>query len=78
MLQPVDLSVFLAFVAGLVVLGLFGLQSWYDRRDALLFDHRRLNSAFYCTRCSLTFVRPRRREEATCPHCGWNNVRLKF
>ncbi|MEY4775924.1 MAG: hypothetical protein RL759_437, partial [Verrucomicrobiota bacterium] len=35
MLQPVDLSVFLAFVAGLVVLGLFGLQAWYDRRDAL-------------------------------------------
>jgi hypothetical protein len=26
----------------------------------------------------VTYVRPRRREEAVCPHCGWNNVRLKF
>jgi hypothetical protein len=26
----------------------------------------------------VTYVRPRLREEAVCPHCGWNNVRLKF
>ena len=75
---PVDLDVFLAFLAGLVAVILFWLQAWYDRRDVLLADHRRLNSAFSCVRCGLTFVRPRRREEAACPRCGWNNVRLKF
>jgi DNA-directed RNA polymerase subunit RPC12/RpoP len=78
MFQPVDLGTFLAFVTGFVLLALFGLQAWYDRRDALLADHRRLNSAFSCARCGLVYVRPRRREEATCPQCGWKNVRLKF
>ncbi len=75
---PVDLGAFLAFLAGLAAVTLFGLQAWYDRRDVLLSDHRRINSAFSCVRCSLTYVRPRRREEAVCPRCGWNNVRLKF
>jgi anaerobic ribonucleoside-triphosphate reductase len=37
-----------------------------------------LSSVFSCTRCSFTYVRPRRREEASCPQCGWNNARLKF
>ncbi|NBR41535.1 MAG: hypothetical protein EBU04_01360 [Verrucomicrobia bacterium] len=78
MLQSVDLGVFLAFLVGLAALILFGLQAWYDRRDAILSDHRRLNSAFSCARCGLTYVRPRRREEGVCPSCGWNNVRLKF
>ncbi|MSS98930.1 MAG: hypothetical protein CK541_00860 [Opitutia bacterium] len=78
MLQPVDLAAFLAFLAGLAIVVLFGLQAWYDRRDVLLSDHRRLNSVFSCIRCNVTYVRPRRREEAVCPHCGWNNVRLKF
>ena len=78
MLTTVELATFLAFVGGLAVVVLLGLQAWYDRRDALLCDHRRLNSAFSCIRCNVTYVRPRRREEAVCPHCGWNNVRLKF
>jgi len=75
---PVDLGAFLAFLAGLAAVILFGLQAWYDRRDVLLSDHRRINSAFSCVRCNVTYVRPRRREEAVCPRCGWNNVRLKF
>ncbi|MEY4853692.1 MAG: hypothetical protein RIR32_368 [Verrucomicrobiota bacterium] len=78
MLTTVELATFLAFVGGLAVVVLLGLQAWYDRRDALLCDHRRLNSAFSCARCGLTYVRPRRREEATCPRCAWNNARLKF
>jgi uncharacterized paraquat-inducible protein A len=78
MLLSVDLASFLAFLAGLAALGLFGLQAWYDRRDVLLSDHRRLSSAFSCVRCNVVYVRPRRREEAVCPRCGWNNVRLKF
>ena len=78
MLQSVDLGVFLAFLVGLAALILFGLQAWYDRRDAILSDHRRLSSAFSCARCGLTYVRPRRREEGVCPSCCWNNVRLKF
>jgi hypothetical protein len=75
---PVDLGVFLAFLAGMTAVLLFGLQAWYDRRDVLLADHRRISSTFACARCGLTYVRPRRREEAVCPGCGWNNVRLKF
>ncbi|MEI7650888.1 MAG: hydrogenase nickel incorporation protein HypA [Verrucomicrobiota bacterium] len=78
MLQTVDLGVFLAFLAGLAALVLLGLQAWYDRRDVLLADHRRINSSFSCVRCNVIYVRPRRREEAVCPRCGWNNVRLKF
>lgn len=78
MLQTIDLGLFLAFLVGLATLGLLGLQVWYDRRDVLLSDHRRINSAFACVRCAVIYVRPRRREEAACPHCGWNNVRLKF
>ena len=42
MLQSVDLAVFLAFLAGLGAVVLFGLQAWYDRRDVLLSDHRRI------------------------------------
>ena len=45
---PVDLGAFLAFLAGLAAVILFGLQAWYDRRDVLLSDHRRINSAFSC------------------------------
>jgi len=78
MLQPVDLDAFLTFLAGLAALVVIGLQLWYDRRDELISDHRRLSSAFSCARCGLTYVRPRRREEAACPRCGWNNVRLRF
>jgi len=78
MLQSVDLAVFLAFLAGLGAVVLFGLQAWYDRRDVPLSDHRRINSAFSCVRCNDLHSVNRRREEATCPHCGWNNVRLKF
>ncbi|NBV38832.1 hypothetical protein EBR11_06845 [bacterium] len=78
MLQPIDISVFLALITAIVAIGFICLQAWYDRRDALLSDHRRLSSVFSCTRCALTYVRPRRREEAPCPRCGWNNVRLKF
>ncbi|MEI6283506.1 MAG: hypothetical protein WCP40_00195 [Opitutae bacterium] len=78
MLQPIDLDVFLACIVAMVIGALFFLQFWYDRRDALLSDHRRLSSVFSCTRCSFTYVRPRRRAEATCPQCGWNNARLKF
>jgi hypothetical protein len=46
MIQTVELGTFLAFVGGLALVGLLGLQAWYDRRDALLSDHRRINSAF--------------------------------
>lgn len=78
MFQPIDLSVFLAGMMGLVLLALFCLQAWYDRRDSILSDHRRLSTVFSCRDCALVFVRPRQREEASCPQCGTNNTRLKF
>ena len=78
MFQSIDLSVFLACMVGVVLLGLLCLQAWYDRRDSLLSDHRRLSTVFSCRECALVFVRPRRREEASCPQCGTSNTRLKF
>ena len=78
MFQPIDLSVFLACIVGVVLLALLGLQAWYDRRDSILVDHRRLNTVVSCRPCALVFVRPRRREEASCPQCGTSNTRLKF
>lgn len=78
MFQPIDLSIFLACIVGVILLALLGLQAWYDRRDSILVDHRRLNTVFSCRQCALVFVRPRRREEASCPQCGTSNTRLKF
>ncbi len=78
MFQPIDLSVFLACIVGVVLFVLLCLQAWYDRRDSILVDHRRLTTVFSCRQCALVFVRPRRREEASCPQCGTSNTRLKF
>jgi hypothetical protein len=78
MLLPIDLGLFLALTAGMGCTLILGVWFWYDRREALLNDPRRIRSAFVCTRCGQTYLRPRLREEAPCPGCGWNNVRLKF
>ena len=75
---PVELGTFLALAAGLGAALVLGAWLWYDRREALLADPRRIRSAFACVRCGRTYSRPRRREEAPCPGCGMNNVRLRF
>ena len=78
MLIPVELGVFLALTAGMGCVLLLGAWFWYERREALLTDPRRIRSAFVCAACGRTYLRPRLREEAPCPGCGRNNVRLKF
>lgn len=75
---PVELGTFLALASGLACALLLGAWAWYDHRESLLADPRRLSSSFACARCGRTYSRPRRREEAPCPGCGANNVRLRF
>jgi hypothetical protein len=75
---PVELGTFLALATFAACALPLGAWLWYDRRDALLADPRRLRSAFACAGCGRTYARPRVREEAPCPSCGLNNVRLKF
>ncbi|MDR2844727.1 MAG: hypothetical protein LBV28_01395 [Puniceicoccales bacterium] len=71
-----DIFAAIFLLAGLVVV--CGLWFFYERREAVLSDHRRINTVFHCVKCQLIYARPRRRENTPCPRCGFNNVRLKF
>ena len=75
---PVDLGTLLALAAGAGLAAVLGVWSWLDRREALLVDPRRLRSSFACTSCGRVYTRGRAREEAPCPGCGANNVRLRL
>ena len=74
----VDLVTFSAILLfGIIVFA--GVVRWYyDRRDRLLIDHRRYRTVFYCIRCGKIYSRSRRREVSVCPHCGFENTRMKF
>jgi hypothetical protein len=64
---------------GAGVLGLFGfLWIYYDRRDRALYDSGRRKITFHCIRCNRLYTEKTGTETAPCPHCGHNNVRLKF
>ncbi len=75
---PVELDTFAAvfLTAGMGVL--FGLWFFYERRAAVLNDHRRLVTVFHCIKCGLVYTRPRQRTIGKCPRCGFSNNRLKF
>lgn len=75
---PVELGTFLAAVAALGCAVPLAAWVWNDRRDARLDDPRRIRSSFACARCGRTYARARPQEEAPCPGCGTNNVRLRF
>ncbi|MBP3302951.1 MAG: hypothetical protein J6L64_07470 [Opitutales bacterium] len=74
----VDLVMFAAVL--LFGIALFaGIVRWYyDRRERVLHDHRRYQTVFYCIRCGKIYSRPRQREVSACPHCGFENTRMKF
>ncbi|MDR2863887.1 MAG: hypothetical protein LBV54_08490 [Puniceicoccales bacterium] len=56
----------------------FGLWFFYERREAILSDSRRIRTTFLCIKCELIYTRPRQRETAPCPRCSFINSRLKF
>ena len=75
---PVDLVTFSAILLFGILLFAFVVRWYYDRRDRLLYDHRRYRTVFYCIRCGKIYSRSRKREISVCPHCGFENTRMKF
>ncbi len=75
---PVDFAVFAAVFLFVGIGFVFALWFFYERREALLNDSRRIKTVFCCIKCGLIYERGRRRETSPCPHCGFNNSRLKF
>lgn len=55
-----------------------GLWLFYGRREHALFEHARRKSTFLCARCDHLYAGDGRPEVCACPHCGHENVRLKF
>ena len=74
----IELDTFAAVILTIGMVVLFGLWFFYERREAVLNDHRRLTSVFHCIKCTLVYTRPRLRGSAKCPRCGFVNNRLKF
>lgn len=55
-----------------------GLWFYYDRRDHARFEGERRKTTFHCIRCDQLYTAPGAPELAQCPHCGHENVRLRF
>ena len=74
--MPPDAALALIVSAGLALV--FGVWFRYEQHERLLDDSRRIRTVFHCAKCGLLYTRPRRRAAGLCPHCGHNNIRLRF
>lgn len=74
----IELSLFLALLTGLGLGVVF--IAWFrtERLEAILVDPQRLRSSFACSGCGRIYSRGQAREQAPCPGCGANNVRLRL
>jgi rubrerythrin len=69
--------VFLFLTAGLAFV--FGLWIYYDRRDRVLYDQLRSKRTYHCVKCGHLYAVEAGFDEVThCPHCRFENSRLKF
>ncbi len=73
-----DLGLFLALLAGGGLAVVFVAWFRLERLEAILVDPQRLRSSFACSGCGRIYSRGQAREQAPCPGCGVNNVRLRL
>lgn len=62
----------------LVAVLYLGLWIYYDRRDRSRFEAARRKHAFHCVRCNSVYASAQGSDVVACPHCGRENVRLRF
>ncbi|MBC2593297.1 hydrogenase nickel incorporation protein HypA [Ruficoccus amylovorans] len=57
---------------------ILGLWFYYDRRDVRLYERIRVRHTFHCIKCGTLYSERGTREVSRCPHCGFENAKLKF
>jgi predicted RNA-binding Zn-ribbon protein involved in translation (DUF1610 family) len=74
----VDLQFFVS--AGLYAgLGLIAiLWVYYDAYGKTLHESKRNRTIFHCVRCGHVYTAEKGTEEADCPRCGMDNIKLRF
>jgi len=74
----IDFSVFAFLYVSAGMATILGLWFYYDRRDKLLYDRVRIRTTFHCIQCGTLYTEQGEHNHAACPHCGFENAKLKF
>ena len=56
----------------------FGLWIAYDWRSARVWREQRRRRVYHCLKCEALYQAPAAQTAAPCPHCGFENVHLRF
>jgi rRNA maturation endonuclease Nob1 len=74
----IDFSVFTFLYVSAGMALILGLWFYYDRRDVSLYERIRVRHTFHCIQCGTLYSERGAREVSRCPHCGFENAKLKF
>jgi predicted RNA-binding Zn-ribbon protein involved in translation (DUF1610 family) len=69
------------FVSACIYLGLGMiaiLWVFYDAYGKTIHEGKRNRAIFHCVRCGHVYTAAKSMEEANCPRCGMDNIKLRF
>ena len=74
----VDISFFVsaAIYSGLGAIAV--LWVYYDTYGKTIHEDRRNRVVFHCVKCGHVYTAPKGVEEAHCPRCNMDNIKLRF
>ena len=74
----VDFTLFVsaALYAGLAAIAV--LWVYYDTYGKTIHAEKRNRDIFHCVKCGHVYTAPKGVEEANCPRCGMDNIKLRF
>ena len=73
-----DVEIFYLLYLGAGFLLIFGLCIYHDFKDKQRIVPRQSKVIYHCIKCSQIYTGPHGSEQCQCPHCGFNNARLRF
>lgn len=74
----VDLSLFVAIGVYTGIAFIVLLWVYYDRVGKTIHQEKRDRVIFHCVRCGHLYTDRKGVEDAVCPRCGMDNIKLRF